>query len=276
MIVATDYFTKWVEAIPMKKVEQKDVISFIKEHIIHRFGIPQTIITDQGTMFTGDEMKEFMEDYGIKHLTSTPHYAQANGQAEASNKIIIGILEKMLEDNPRDWPRILSKTLWAYRTSKREATGTSPFALTFGHDAILPLEVCVPSLRVAKQNDLTPAEFSEAMLMELEDVDEEILRAFTIMVIQKKKVSRFYNKRIKKKKFKKGNLVCKVILPPGTKDRELGKWSPNWEGPFKIYQVLDGNAYWLASLDGFPHKRFINGRYLKKYFPTMWKMREKA
>ena len=101
-------------------------------------------------MFTGDEMKEFMEDYGIKHLTSTPHYAQANGQAEASNKIIIGILEKMLEDNPRDWPRILSETLWAYRTSKREATGTSPFALTFGYDVIFPLEVCVPSLRVAK------------------------------------------------------------------------------------------------------------------------------
>ena len=102
MIVATDYFTKWVKAIPMKKVEQKDVISFIKEHIIHRFGIPQTIITDQGTMFIDDEMKEFMEDYGIKHLTSTSYYAQANGQAKASNKIIIGILEKMLEDNPKD------------------------------------------------------------------------------------------------------------------------------------------------------------------------------
>ena len=102
MIVATDYFTKWVEEIPMKKVEQKDIISVIKEHIIHRFRIPQTITTDQGTMITSDEMKEFMEDYGIKHLISTPHYAQANSQAEVSNKIIIGILEKMLEDNPRD------------------------------------------------------------------------------------------------------------------------------------------------------------------------------
>ena len=111
MIVATDYFIKWVEAIPMMKVEQKDVILFIKEHIIHKFGIPQTITTDQGIMFTGDEMKEFMEDYGIKHLTSTPHYAQSNGQTEASNKIIIGILKKMLEDNLRDWPRILSETL---------------------------------------------------------------------------------------------------------------------------------------------------------------------
>ena len=86
----------------MKKVEQKDVNSFIKEHIIHRFRIPQTITTDKGIMFTSDEMKEFIEDYGIKHLTLTPHYAQANGQAKASNKIIIGILEKILEDNPRD------------------------------------------------------------------------------------------------------------------------------------------------------------------------------
>ena len=114
------------------------------------------------------------------------------------------------------------------------------------------------------------------MLMELEDVDEERLRAFTSMVIQKKKVSRFYNKRIKKKKFEESDLVWKVILPPGTKDRELKKWSPNWERLFKIYQVLDGNIYWLASLDCIPHKRFINGRYLKKYFPTMWKMREEA
>ena len=96
------------------------------------------------------------------------------------------------------------------------------------------------------------------------------------MVIQKKKVSRFYNKRIKKKKFKEGDMVWKVILPPGTKDRELRKWSPNWEGPFKIYQVLDGNAYWLASLYGFSHKRFINGRYLKKYFSTMWEIKEEA
>ena len=59
IIVAIDYFTKWVEAIPIKKVEQRDVITFIKEHIIHKFDIPQTITTGQGTIFTGEEMREF-------------------------------------------------------------------------------------------------------------------------------------------------------------------------------------------------------------------------
>ena len=140
-------------------------------------------------------------------MNSTPHYAKANGQAEASNKILIGILEKMLEDNPGDWLRILSKTLWAYSTSKREATGTSPFALTYGHDDILLVEVSVASLRVARQNSLTPEQFSEAMLMELEGVDEARLKALTNMLAQKKRISKFYNKRIRKNNFEVGELV---------------------------------------------------------------------
>ena len=86
----------------MKEAEQKDVIQFIKEHIIHRFEIPQSITTDQGSMFTGDEMTYFAKDYSIQLIISTPFYAQVNGQAEAFNKVLINILEKMLEDNPRD------------------------------------------------------------------------------------------------------------------------------------------------------------------------------
>ena len=65
ILVATDYFTKWVEAVPLKKEEHKDVIQFIKEQIIHRFVIPQSITTDQGTMFTREEMNYFAADYGI-------------------------------------------------------------------------------------------------------------------------------------------------------------------------------------------------------------------
>ena len=86
----------------MKRVEKKDVIQFIKEQIIHRFGIPQSITIDQGTMFTGDEMTYFAKDYGIQLIRFTPFYAQENGQVEASNKVLINILEKMLEDNPKD------------------------------------------------------------------------------------------------------------------------------------------------------------------------------
>ena len=79
ILVDTDYFTKWVEAIPLKVANSANVISFVKEHIIYRFGIPQTITTDQGTMFTSGEFEEFSASMGIKVLNSSPYYAQANG-----------------------------------------------------------------------------------------------------------------------------------------------------------------------------------------------------
>ena len=136
----------------MKKVEQKEVIQFIKEHIIHRFGIPQSITTGQGSMFTRDEMTYFSKDYDIQLIRSTPLYSQANGQVKASNKVLINIPKKMLKENPKDWHKILSETLWTYKTFKRDSIGLSLFSLTYGQDAVLPMEVVVHSLRVSKHN----------------------------------------------------------------------------------------------------------------------------
>jgi hypothetical protein len=74
-LVGIDYFTKWVEAIPLRKVTQNMVISLIQNHILHRFGIPETITTDQGSVFTGQKMVRFVNQTGFKLLTSTPYYA---------------------------------------------------------------------------------------------------------------------------------------------------------------------------------------------------------
>jgi hypothetical protein len=97
VLLATDYFTKWVEAIPLKKVTLQNMVEFVKEHIIYKFGIPVTITTDQGTQFTSSEFKDFAESMGIKLLNSYPYYAQANGQAESSNKIMIKIIQKKID-----------------------------------------------------------------------------------------------------------------------------------------------------------------------------------
>jgi transposase InsO family protein len=75
MLLATDYFTKWTETVHLKNITHKEVIEFITEHIIHRFGIPQTLTTDQGTSFVSKEMSEFAELYKIKLLNSSPYYA---------------------------------------------------------------------------------------------------------------------------------------------------------------------------------------------------------
>jgi IS30 family transposase len=117
MLVAMDYFTKWTEAVPLKNMTHKEVIEFITEHIIHRLSIPQTLTMDQGTSFTSGRVHEFANSYKIKLLNSSPYCAHANGQAESSNKILIKLIKKKIEENPRRWHKVLSKALWALRIS---------------------------------------------------------------------------------------------------------------------------------------------------------------
>ncbi|KAI5338701.1 hypothetical protein L3X38_017973 [Prunus dulcis] len=110
IIVATDYFTKWVEAKPIKTTTSQEIITFIEEQIIQRFGIPESITTDRGSSFISRDMLDMAETFKFRLLQSTPYYAQANGQAESSNKVIINIIRKMLEKNPKQWHEKLSET----------------------------------------------------------------------------------------------------------------------------------------------------------------------
>jgi len=122
VLVATDYFTKWTKAVPLKNMTRQEVIEFITEHIIHRFGILQTLTTDQGSSFISKEVRNFAESCKIKILNSSPYYAQANGQAESNNKILIKLIKKKIVENPRRWHEVLSETLWAHRISRHGAT----------------------------------------------------------------------------------------------------------------------------------------------------------
>ncbi|XP_034225456.1 uncharacterized protein LOC117635215 [Prunus dulcis] len=185
------------------------------------------------------------EAFKFKLLQSTPYYAQANGQAESSNKVIINIIRKMLEKNPKQWHEKLSETLWAYRTSKREATGMTPYALTYGQDAILPMEIAVQSLRIAHQYNLVGEDYSQAMLLELEGLDASRIDTLNKLLAGKQAISRAYNKRVRNKSFEEGERVWKAVLPLGTHIAGYEKWSPTWKGPFIIKQILGMGAYKL-------------------------------
>jgi transposase InsO family protein len=140
-MVATDYFTKWTDAVPLRNMTHREVISFVLEHIIYRFGILQTLTIDQGPSFMSHQFREFVESMKIKLMNSSLYYAQANGQAEASYKVLIKISKKRIEDNPRRWHEKLSEALWAHRTSRHGATKVTPFDLVYGQEAVLPIQV---------------------------------------------------------------------------------------------------------------------------------------
>ncbi|KAK1682013.1 hypothetical protein QYE76_042861 [Lolium multiflorum] len=270
VLAITDYFTKWVEAVPMKAVAASDVVDFVREHVIHRFGIPQTITTDGGSVFVSKEFRKFCEDMGIKLIRSSPYYAQANGQAEASNKSLIKLIKRKIDEHPRRWHEVLSEALWAYRMSCHGSIKTSPYHLVYGQEAVLPWEIKAGSRRITFQNDLTTEEYAALMSDSIEDATELRLWSLEKIKENKAKVARAYNKKVKPKEFQVGDLVWEAVLPLGTKDKMYGKWSPNWHGPYKVDQVLKGNAYMLEQLDGVKFPVAVNGQHLKKYFPSMW------
>jgi hypothetical protein len=86
----------------------------------------------------------------------------------------------------------------------------------------------------------------------------------------KARIAKSYNKKVKVKSFQVGELVWKTMLPIGSKSNQFGKWSPNWEGPYKVVRVIFSNSYLLETLQGESLPRAINGRYLKRYFPSVW------
>jgi hypothetical protein len=250
VIVATDYFTKWTEAIPLKNMTHKEVIGFITEHIIHRFSIPQTLTTDQGTSFVAKEVRDFVNSYGIRLLNSSPYYAQANGQAESSNKTLAKLIKKKIEDNPKRWHEVLSEDLWAHRISRHGATKVTPFELVYGQEAVLPVEVNLGAYRLAKQNDLSADTYYALMMDNIDEVTDKRLEALEAIEKDKRRVARAYNKRVKAKSFQVGDLVWKTILPIGSKSNKFGKRSPSWEGPYKVVRVCSRNSYMVESLQG--------------------------
>jgi hypothetical protein len=90
---------------------------------------------------------------------------------------------------------------------------------------------------------------------------------------EKVKIAKAYNRCVVEKSFQVENLVWKTILPLGTRSGKFGKWSPSWEGQFRVIRVVLGNAYFVEDLEGHSLPKALNRKYLKHYYPNMWQDR---
>ncbi|KAF0891250.1 hypothetical protein E2562_009428 [Oryza meyeriana var. granulata] len=158
ILAATDYFSKWAEAIRLREVKSSNVINFLERNIIYRFSIPHRITSDNAKAFKSQKIYKFMEKYKIKWNYSTSYYPQANGMAEAFNKTLGKILKKTIHKHRRDWHDHLYEALWAYHVTIRTPTQATPHSLVYGSEAVLPLEIQLPSLWVTIHEELTQDE----------------------------------------------------------------------------------------------------------------------
>ena len=125
-------------------------------------------------------------------------------------------------------------------------------------------------MTVALQDELTADEYHKLMIDELEELVQSRMRALETVTRDKERIACHYNKKVVPKLFSEGELVTKLILPIRTRDNKFGKWSPNWEEPFRNYKSISKGAYMLQGLDGEVFGRALNGKYLKKYYPSVW------
>ena len=263
ILVAIDYFIKWVKAQSYAKLTAKHVALFIERNIICRYGVPHEMISDNGTHFQA-ECEELLQKYGIQHHHSSPYRPQANGAVEAANKNLKTIIEKMTE-NYKDWPNKLHFALWGYRTSIRTSTGNTPFSLVYGMDVVQPVELEIPSLRIALESKLDEVEWTRARYEELILLDEKRLEALHHTQCYQTRMTRHFNKKVKTRNIKVGDLVLKALRKNVLDPR--GKFRPNWCGPYIVKTILSGGATKLTDMDGNEFSNMTNLDQLKKYYP---------
>jgi hypothetical protein len=137
ILTTTYYFTKWVEFVPLKHAQDEHVIFFLESNIFSRFGLPLEIISDNGPTFISAKFTQFLSKFGVKHFTSSTYYPHGNVKDESTNKNLVKILKKIIDDKPCQWHTLLTYALWADQTTTKSSTGHTPFQLLYGQEAIM-------------------------------------------------------------------------------------------------------------------------------------------
>ncbi|XP_010327331.1 uncharacterized protein [Solanum lycopersicum] len=171
ILVAIDYFTKWVEAVTFKSVTKKVVVDFIHFNIICRFGIPKVIITDNVANLNSHLIQEVCYQFKIEHRNSTPYRPKDYGAVEASKKNMKKILRKMVQSS-RQWHEKLPFALLGYRTIVRTSVGATPYSLVYGTETVIPIEIEISSLRIVVEAEIDDDEWIKTRLEQLGLIDE--------------------------------------------------------------------------------------------------------
>lgn len=149
---------RWAEAITLREVKKENVVDFIQKQIIYRYGIPWYIITDNDTPFVNNLINGLCKKFKFTQRKSSMYNPPTNGPTEAFNKTLCNLLSKVEKKSKKDWHEKLGEALWAYRTTYKTPTQSTPYALIYGDEDIIPIKLEIPSLRIAIQDGLTEDE----------------------------------------------------------------------------------------------------------------------
>ena len=178
------------------------------------------------------------------------------------NKVILSGLKKRLDDAKGKWVEELPHVLWTYRTTPRRSTGETPFSMTYGAEAVIPLESGFPTMKTSSFN---PKNNDEQLARSLDLIEEKRENAMVQLAHYQQKLKRGYDANVRIRPLTSGDLVLRKVKG-SVKNPTWGKLGPNWEGPYRITSNASIGAYFLEDLDGLVAPRPWNVNNLKRYY----------
>nr|GEY17722.1 reverse transcriptase domain-containing protein [Tanacetum cinerariifolium] len=245
LIVAMDYFTKWIEAKAVATITGGLVKKFVWDNIVCRFGIPGEIISDNGKQFRDNPFKDWCDKLNITHQFTSVKHPQFNGLMERANRSLREGIKSRLGEGNKNWVEELPHVLWAHRTMIKSSHSDTPFSLTYGTEAVIHTEIGMPTYRTAVVDVVNN---DEELRLNLDLLEERRERAAICESKAKLKMTKYYNARFRRIAFKPGDFVDRSN--DASHAVAGGKLGLKWEGPYELTEALGNRAYKLRSMDG--------------------------
>ncbi|GJU70502.1 reverse transcriptase domain-containing protein [Tanacetum coccineum] len=261
LIVAIDYFTKWIKAKSVATITGNQIKKFVWDNIVCRFGLPGEIISNNEKQFRDDPFKDWCEKLCISQHFASVNHPQTNGLVERANRSLGEGIKARLDTRSKNWIEELPHVLWAHRTMIKSSNGDTLLSLTYGTKAVISAEISMPTLRTAKV-DLV--QNNEALEINLDLLEERREQAAICEAKSKAKMEKYYNSKVRSTSFKPGDLVYRSN--DASRAEDIRKLGPKWEGPYEVTEALGKGAYKLRDRDGKQLPRTWNISNLKKCY----------
>ncbi|GJU53452.1 reverse transcriptase domain-containing protein [Tanacetum coccineum] len=261
LMVAIDYFTKWIEAKPVTTITGNQIKKIMWDNIVCRFELPGEIISDNGKQFQDNPFKYWCEKLCIcQHFASVKH-PQTNGLVERANRSLGEGIKARLDERSKNWMEELPHVLWAHCTMIKSSNGDTLFSLTYGMEAVILAEIGMPTLR---KTEVDLVQNNEALEINLDLLEERREQTAIREAKSKEKMEKYYNSKVRSTSFKPGDLVYRNNEASCAEDTE--KLGPKWERPYEVMEALRKVAYKLKDRDGNQLQRTWNISNLKKCY----------
>nr|GEU70026.1 reverse transcriptase domain-containing protein [Tanacetum cinerariifolium] len=203
-IVVMDYFTKWIEAKAVVTITGSQVKKFVWDNIVCRFGLPGEIVTDNGKQFSDNPFRDWCDKLNITQRFASVKHPQSNGLVERANRSLGEGIKARLGEGNKKWVEELPHVLWAHRTMIKSSHGDTPFSLTYGIEAVIPVEIGMPTYRTATMDVVYN---DEELRLNLDMLEERRERAAIREAKAKLKMTKYYNARVRGVTFRPGDFV---------------------------------------------------------------------